>query len=207
MECIQAAETMERIYAGTDHPDVVEQIDLNGVQAVYLSDGTLVIPGTNEPSDWTRFNFNLFGDARHGFATLTGDSGTAWHAGFLAHAQMVYAFAKPLKPRCIIGHSLGAGSAQIVGASLKVPTIAFAAPRPRRHNSRLAGEDHVLNICRTDDTVCHVPFNFLGFRHVGGTSWISPEVVNEGEDHRIANYLDLMRDPVLSRRMPKTWPL
>ena len=207
MKCIQAAEIMAQVYQEAASADIAESIDVNGVQAVFLSDGTLVIPGTNEPSDWTKYNFNLFGDARTGFTTVAGDSGTAWHAGFLAHARMVYAFAKPLRPKVIIGHSLGAGSAQIVGASLGVPTIAFAAPRPRRRNARLEGEKFVLNLCRTDDTVCHVPFNFLGFRHVGGVAWMSPDEVNDGEDHRIDHYMDLMRSATWAARLPQSWPL
>ncbi len=51
----------------------------------------------------------------------TGDSGKhAWHAGFLKHAQTVHASVSgmPEPPKLIIGHSLGAASAQIVGASL-----------------------------------------------------------------------------------------
>ena len=184
-------------------------IDVRGVQAEYLKDGTLVIPGTNELSDWFEFNFDLVsssGNEGHGFEVSPGDSGARWHAGFLEHAQLVYAFAKPLKPKLIIGHSLGAASAQIVGTSLRTPTIAFASPRTHRGRTQIPGEGWVVNICRTDDTVCHVPPNFLGFRHVGSRYWISPNEVNDGEDHRMDNYIALMETKRIKDKLPATWP-
>ncbi len=205
----EAAALMNKVYYQTHTVQIKEQIDIKGVQA-YLVDGDiLVIPGTNQFSDWFRFNFDvydLFGGQSDGWEVAAGDSGARWHAGFLEHAMTVYAFAKTLRPKFIIGHSLGAASAQIVGSSLQIPTIGFASPKPNKGRQRLKGEEFVLNICRTDDTVCHVPMGFLGFRHVGNTYWISPDGINVGEDHRIDEYIELMSENRVAQHLPATWP-
>ncbi|PYE85493.1 hypothetical protein [Pseudoroseicyclus aestuarii] len=209
MEIINAANLIKEIYSSRDRIDVHTEIDLSGVQAAYLNDGTLIIPGTNEFSDWYRFNFDvydLFGGTAEGFDVARGDSGASYHAGFLEHATTVYAFAKPLKPKLIIGHSLGAASAQIVGSSLQIPALCFASPKTLRSSQRIKGEDFVMNICRSDDTVCHVPMGFLGFRHIGKTLWLNPQGSNAGQDHRIDEYLELMEHEVFEDLLPKGWP-
>ena len=204
-----AADYVNYAYNRPDEDDIKESISLKGVQAYLLKNDTLVIPGTNEFSDWYRFNFDvydLFGGQSEGFEIAQGDSGARWHAGFLEHAMTVYAFAKPLKPKFIVGHSLGAASAQIVGSSLRVPTIAFASPKTNRGDQILRGEEYVVNFCRTDDTVCHVPPGFLGFRHVGKTVWLNPKGINFGEDHRIDQYIALMGEDHIKEFLPITWP-
>ena len=140
---LDAADMVAETYAGTNKSDIETSIDVAGVQAVYLKNGTLVIPGTNEFADW--FDFNLkFGNTStvegHGLEVVPGDSGALWHAGFLEHAQMVYMFAKGVRPKFIVGHSLGAASAQIVGMSLRVPTVAFASPNTCRTRDRMQND-------------------------------------------------------------------
>lgn len=205
---IDAAGIMQATYNGANAAEVEVRLDVRGVQAVYLKSGVLVIPGTNELADWYDFNFNVADGSAlsFGFEVVAGDSGVMWHAGFLEHAQMVFAFAKALKPKLIIGHSLGAASAQIVGMSLKTPTIAFASPRVLRRADPIAGEGWVVNICRVDDSVCHVPPPFLGFRHVGSRYWLTSDEVNPGEDHRIGKYIALMGRKAVADRLPATWP-
>lgn len=204
----EAAALIRDAYAGTLGDRVHTPIDIRGVQAVYLTDGTLVIPGTNEFSDWFDFNLNFGGEITdgHGFEVAPGDSGTRWHAGFLEHAQIVYSFAKGLRPKFIVGHSLGAASAQIVGTSLQVPTIAFASPQTCGSSARLPGEGWVINLCRVDDTVCHVPPRFLGFRTIGSRYWLSPDEPNPGEDHRIENYMAMLGLRKVRDRVPMAWP-
>lgn len=209
MELLEAAHVVQDIYKNPNSRDVEEQIDINGVQAYVLKGGILVIPGTNEFSDWFDFNFDVFdsgGSESHGFSVVSGDSGVKWHAGFLEHAQYVYAFAKPQKLKLVIGHSLGAASAQIVGWSLGLPTIAFASPKTCRGVSKLDGTEKVLNLCRSDDTVCHVPPGFLRFKHVGKTIWMNPDGIDFGEDHRIDEYIEIMKEPRFKELLPKSWP-
>lgn len=179
----------------------VISVNVAGAQAHFIeATNTLVIPGTNERSDWT--NFNLQTSAKKG------DSGRFYHGGFLDHAQMIYMFAKPLKPACVVGHSLGAASAQIVGASLKVPTLAFASPKVLSGKATLAGEGWVANYLRQDDMVCHVPpgIGRKKYRHIGSRYWMAPAGINVGEDHTVANYLSLLRDKRYKTLIPKDWP-
>ena len=192
----EAAQVMSQVYYDLPNAPVKNRVDNNGVQAYLLDDDTLVIPGSNEFTDWFEFNFDAINLSRRetrGIGIRTGDSGKFdWHAGFLEHAQTVFAFANALRPRRIIGHSLGAASAQIVGAFLMVPTIAFASPRPLRHPEQPEGARFVLNLCRTDDSITHVPPRWWGFRHVGKVIWMNPVGTNVGEDHRIDEYIELI---------------
>ena len=210
LSVLEACDLIEASYAGTNGDDVQASIDVRGVQAQYLKSGVLVIPGTNEFNDWFDFNLNVRGDMTdgHGFEVVPGDSGSMWHAGFLEHAQIVYSFAKGLRPKFIVGHSLGAASAQIVGTSMRVPTIAFASPQTLRGKptNRLAHEGWVLNICRVDDTVCYVPPSIIGFRTLGSRYWLAPEEPNVGEDHSIDNYRQLLKTARVQKRVPKAWP-
>ena len=209
LKTLDACDLIEAAYAG-DKTDVEHEIDIRGVQARYLKSGVLVIPGTNEFSDWFDFNLNISGAPSdgHGFEVVPGDSGSMWHAGFLEHAQIVYTFAKGLRPKFIVGHSLGAASAQIVGTSLRVPTIAFASPQTLRGSpsNRLAHEGWVVNFCRLDDTVCHVPPRFLGFRVLGSKYWLRPTRTNVGEDHKIDHYREILKIKQVQDRVPMAWP-
>lgn len=209
LNLLDAAKMIEQTYAKTNDAEIERAIDVAGVQAVYLKNGTLVIPGTNELSDWFDFNLNIGGTTQlesHGFEVVPGDSGAMWHAGFLEHAQMVYMFAKGVQPKFIVGHSLGAASAQIVGMSLGVPTIAFASPQTCRTRQRLSNEGWVVNICRIDDAVCHLPPKLLGFRTIGSRYWLKPDSLDADEDHKIHNYEELLRLKRIKESVPVNWP-
>ena len=210
ISALDACDMIEAAVEDKDKSSVSHQIDIRGVQARYLKSGVLVIPGTNEFSDWFDFNLNMSGEPTegHGFEVVAGDSGTKWHAGFLEHAQIVYAFAKALKPKFVVGHSIGAASAQIVGVYMATPTIAFASPQTLKGKTtnRLPDEGWVVNLCRVDDTVCHVPPKLLGFRTVGSRYWLAPEEVNVGEDHHISNYRDILKTKKVADRVPMHWP-
>lgn len=210
-DIMAAAERMERVYEDPGKEKVLHKVENRGVQAYYLKDETLVIPGTNEKLDWIDFNFeafNLIGDSPKIFATKMGDSGDfEWHAGFLEHAHTVFTFANILKPKLIIGHSLGAASAQIVGASMKVPTLAFASPRPLRSKKQPKGAGYVLNLLRTDDLVCDVPPRWLGFTHVGQVVKMNPWGIHFGEDHRINHYMDAMEDKAVKPKLDEFLPV
>ena len=179
-EYFKAADLIDQAYEGKI--DSIAQLDRDGVQAFVTADRVLVIPGTNELSDWWKFNFKVVRGATR-----------SWHAGFLKHAQAVYKFAKGLDVRRITGHSLGAASAQIVGYSLKINTIAFASPKTLAAEWWVSDSNRFLieNICRVDDLVCAVPPNF---QHVGTVQWLTPKRHHWGEDHSISNYVDAMRE-------------
>lgn len=195
MKLTVAADLIQRAYDGKLGALKASEINHLGAQAAMLKDGTLVIPGTNEVSDWTDFNFNVG----------SGDSKRTWHAGFLKHAQAIYPYAKGAQAKRVIGHSLGAASAQIIGVSLGIPAICFASPRPLRGRTRFKGEHRILNICRFDDAVCSLPLPFLGFRHVGKSHWISPREQQSSGSHQIKHYLRAMSRGKSTPDLPDTW--
>ena len=168
MQLVEAANLIQLAYDGKVH----FALNRNGVQAAMVG-SVLLIPGTNEKDDWFQFNLKLH---RKG-ATRT------WHTGFLDHAEVVVHWARQFEPRLIIGHSLGAASAQIVGYSMKVPTIVFGSPRPHRARRKFHGARYVLNICNRADLVCHVP---PGFKHIGQVVWLRNNCF--GEDHSLKRY-------------------
>lgn len=172
-------------------------LDQGGVEAYLLTDGTLVIPGTNDHSDWRR---NLtFGRVDRGA------SGTSWHKGFLQHASPIYVYAKQHNVRLVIGHSLGAAAAQIVAISLGLPAIAFACPPPLRGKLLLAGENRILTINRHDDTVAKPFLLFSGFRQVGRQHWIHPRERQSRGSHSIPAYLRAMEIGRASPPIPASW--
>jgi len=195
MKLTVAADLIQRAYDGKLGALQASEINHQGAQAFMLKDGTLVVPGTNEISDWRDFNFNVG----------KGDSGRAWHSGFLKHASAIYPFAKGAGAKRVIGHSLGAASAQIIGVSLGIPAICFASPRPLRGRTRFKGEHRILNICRYDDAVCNLPFPFLGFRHVGKSHWISPREQQSEGSHQLEHYLRAMEKGKSTPTLPDEW--
>ena len=194
MNIEEAADLVQRAYDGKLGNRLAMALNLDGAQAYLLKDKTLVIPGTNEVSDWGSFNLDV----------SNGDSGRIWHAGFMKHARIVYPFAKAGGAKRIIGHSLGAASAQIVGCSLGVPALCFASPRPLRGKKKFKGEHLVLNLCRFDDGVCYLPFSFLKFRHVGKVHWISPHEPQSQGSHRIADYVRALAQGIAKPKLPGT---
>lgn len=208
MQVIEAARIMAAGYAPHGRLNVARSLDAGGVQAHFLTDGTLVVPGTNERMDWVDFNLRTRPrPSRALAATLrAGASGALWHGGFLRHAEIVFDFARALDVRLMIGHSLGAASAQIAGASLQIPVIGFASPRTKHGARRFPGEGWVLNVNRRDDLIGWLPPRGFGFRHLGSVHRLDPPQVNEGLDHAMEHYIRLLRHPVVGASLPRVWP-
>lgn len=188
---LEAAELIQADYRG-ELGGVIESLDLNGVQASIVAVGhradkpVLLIRGSDERCDWVR-NFT--------FAPVAGPGDQfMWHAGFLMHAQIAYAFAKGKPLSMVIGHSLGGACTELVGAALDLPYWAFGAPRALYAPD--PGSPRPLNIkgtvfWRTDDLVCRLP--------PGGFVWVAPDAElrptsrHRGEDHRIPHYIALLK--------------
>ena len=51
-----------------------------------------------------------------------------WHKGFAGHAETIANKLGALRPTYIVGHSLGAAAAQILGCVYGVPAIGFTSP-------------------------------------------------------------------------------
>jgi len=155
---------------------VFSRLHLDGVHAVVVDHAVArvgLIRGTDEGSDWWRYNLRLWPCPREG------DSGRLWHSGFLKHAEVVYAFFRDKGVRQIAGHSLGAAAAQIVGVSLGVPTVAFAAPKVLYAAEQPTAWRRLV-VCHNHrgDPVCHQPRSWTGpvfwrlARHVGTVEWL-----------------------------------
>lgn len=194
MKVIDAARLMANAYYDKTALAADDTISLAGMEAHFVrSTGVLLIEGTNSLQDWFQYNFNLFVSTD----VARGDSGALYHAGFYNHAMRAYAFAKPFRAdiRVVIGHSLGAASAQIVGPSLGKPTVSFASPRPLLRGEPV-NPSLVTNFCRDDDLICRLPpgafGGLIGYQHIGAVVGLVPAAPHVGEDHRIDEYVEIL---------------
>tara|TARA_R110002124_G_scaffold53185_8_gene152577 strand:- start:612 stop:1244 length:633 start_codon:yes stop_codon:yes gene_type:complete len=197
----KAGELVQLSYSGRLGPRVKASLDRGGVQAYFLNDGTLVIPGSNEFQDYTDFNLRL--------RRVLHTDKRKYHGGFLTHAKAVLAWLdeKNLHPTRITGHSLGAASAQIVGSHLAKPTVAFASPKVLQGSDRLNGEGWVANFQRVDDPICNLPLGDENFRHIGSRLWMaSPVDEGGGLKHKVKYYLALINDKNSNTKIPRVWP-
>lgn len=210
-----AAEIAEQSYLianmikrGQIPPQVKAHLNRKGAQAQMMKQGVLVIPGTNELLDWF-VNFDVYRIMGRNYKrNEKGKSrtGAVFHAGFLRHANTLYTFAKENNAQYVIGHSLGAATAQILGTSLGIPAIGFASPRVKKGAGKLKNEGLVLNICRMDDLVTRVPPSEAGFRRLGKSVRMTPAVTNPGMDHSMKHYLQSLKDHIGAPGLPKRWP-
>jgi hypothetical protein len=65
------------------------------VEAHFLKNGILLIPGSNSLMDYLKFNLRTLnlGGKQYRMSDATtkkGASGTTWHQGFLAHAKIIF---------------------------------------------------------------------------------------------------------------------
>lgn len=207
----RAAELAEAAYTGQSHSQIGYQhkasLDDADVQAHFLTDGTVLIEGSDSIRDYLRYNLRIrnLGGKRLRMANRIGGAPITWHQGFLAHAKVVqdWLMRENLTPRFFIGHSLGAASAQILSAGWGVPAVAFAAPRPCRTASARAAARVCLCVNRTDDTVCTLPG---GFHHLGDVRSFRPRAPSFGMDHAMKHYRETVAAEVAAGKLPRVWP-
>ena len=211
---LTAAYLAEASYSAQTHRSVAHRVqsslDHNDVQAHFLDNGILLIPGSNSVMDYLRFNLRVLrvGRKRYRIAddtTAEGASGTFWHQGFLAHAKEIWDWmeAKRQRPTYIIGHSLGAAAAQILTKSYGCYGIGFAAPRPRKHRGPLRHGDKCLCVNRDDDIVCTLPGTF---HHVGKVHRCNPRRSALGPDHSMSHYRKVVEEQQAAGTLARTWP-
>jgi len=204
----QGYEIATMIKMGRVPSAVKAHVDVSGAQAHMMAHGVMVIPGSNELLDWFS-NFDVyrilgktFGRGQKG----RGSTGAVFHAGFLRHASRLQRFAKEHDAQLLVGHSLGAAAAQILGTSLAIPAIGFASPRVKFGKGKLKHERGVLNICRADDLVTRVPPSEAGFRRLGHSVRMVSQKTNPGMDHSMEHYIAALEEHVSAKGLPKTWP-
>jgi pimeloyl-ACP methyl ester carboxylesterase len=210
MDVIAETRRMVPIYTpGHVLPGGKSVINAGGVQAYEMQDGTLLIPGTNSDRDWWSFNFN-FGTVLGqdiDWALLDKAVGNArWYRGFALHAKIVFDALGSWRPKAIVGHSLGAASAQILGAVLGVPTLALAGPRPRRGKTRLKNEGWVLNVVYERDLIMLAPPFETGYRYVGTSRILKAPAGDTRALHNPAEYLPVMTAQIAAQKLEAVWP-
>lgn len=207
LDLMVAAELAQNSYKGATHlPPVAVPIDVGHVEAYLLKDRTLVIPGSGELADYTRSNLVTTPAKLNWPGMGSAGANAIWHMGFAKHALVIAKALGANRPKFIVGHSLGAAAAQILGCIYGIPAIGFASPMPLRSRGRLAHEHLVLNVVRNDDFVCRVPPASLGFCRVGNTEVMMPRRINFGEDHKMKNYIKLIKVERRDQMIVKHWP-
>ncbi|MEL6914086.1 MAG: hypothetical protein AAFP13_06260 [Pseudomonadota bacterium] len=139
----------------------------------------------------------------------------AYHQGFLLHAARVKRFLAGRRPDIIVGHSLGAASAQILGAHFEVPTIGLASPQvvKRRYlaPAALRAGSHrqwnVFNMAWRKDFVTR-GYRELGLRCLGHRVVVDTNAPNFGIDHFVSQYEDLIVTALDQQLvgLPRAWP-
>jgi len=210
----QAAMLAESSYAkSVKHaglkPRIVATLDANDVQAYMLDDQTLLIPGSDTALDYLKFNLRLMsiGGTRYKVKnSATGEKiGRIWHQGFLAHAMFVQKTFEASPPKFIIGHSLGAASAQILSMVWQVPAICFAAPRVYFGGEGIQNSQKCLCLWRTDDPVGRLPNH--RFRHAGKSISLGKSRRRGILNHHMRHYNAAIKDPNHSSVIPSVWPV
>lgn len=204
----RAAELAEASYTGKSHPQIGFQFKAafskSDVEAILLTDNTLLIPGSNSVMDYVRYNLRVqrLGKGR---LRMTNVDGVTWHQGFMAHAKVIqdWLLANRFSPSFIIGHSLGAASAQILSSGYDIPAIAFAAPRPSRTNAVRKAARRCLCVNRSDDRVCNLPGRFF---HLGDVCLCRPAAENPGLDHSMHHYRRSVDEAIAAGILPSVWP-
>lgn len=209
-----AAQMAEASYDGRRNASLATalraELDDDDVQALFLKGDILLIPGSNSVADYLKFNLRVLniGGKRYRLNdddTESGASGTIWHQGFLRHAQVIFAWLERerLRPKYIIGHSLGAAATQILVRTYGVPGIGFAAPRPRRNRGAIKHSELCLCINRDDDAVCDLPGSF---HHMGHVHRARAKSSVFGPDHSMKHYRRVIDEQQVAGALGARWP-
>ena len=178
----------------------------------------LVVTGSRNVKDYLYYNFRPNRSLRRTpeLEELQRKSGfpeRAYHRGFLFHAARVLRFLRGRTPAFIIGHSLGAASAQILGTALEIPTICFASPQvvkkrflegpPRKDQHP---QWNVFNVAWNKDFVTR-GYRLTGLRSLGHRVILKNGTVNLGIDHFVLDYARLiyMDSEKAEQKLPKFW--
>ncbi len=189
------------------------------VDAALTADGNvLIITGSNSWQDYLFYNLRPFRPVPRmpEIDRLTTDIPlTHYHKGFLLHAARILKFLGDDRPDQIVGHSLGAAAAQILGTALAVPTICFASPQVVKRRilteDRFRAADHpqwnVFNVAWDQDFVTR-GYRLTGLRALGRRVSLDLGSWNIGIDHFVADYRRLLALDRASGHplLPEAWP-
>jgi len=140
---------------------------------------------------------------------------SAYHKGFLLLAARVKRFLGDHLPDYIIGHSLGAAGAQLLGTGLNVPTVCLASPQVVKRKylqaASLRSSEHpqwnVFNLAWRQDLVTR-GYRMTGLRCLGHRVVVDTTRPNFGIDHFVADYekIIIKAEAYQTAGLPATWP-
>lgn len=187
-------------------PAVRHTLNHDDVQAYVVDGDILLMPGSNSVRDYLKYNLRFAQVAGHRFdpAVTRDPTGTLWHQGFLRYAGVVHQWLQEIgvRPKFIIGHSLGAAAAQILSVGYNVPAIGFAAPRPTKTADRENRASQCLLINRADDLVPKLPGRF---HHMGQAMQISTPTDGRFIAHAMPRYLAVLDAAIAAAEVPEVW--
>ncbi|MEM9319075.1 MAG: hypothetical protein AAGA70_08710 [Pseudomonadota bacterium] len=136
-----------------------------------------------------------------------------YHQGFLTHAARILNFLGDERPEFIIGHSLGAAAAQILGTALNLPAICFASPQvvarhalePAPLREHTHPQWNVFNVAWKQDFVTR-GYRLIGYRSLGFRVEVDLQSWNIGIDHFVTHYQELLEnDRKGDKKIPENW--
>jgi hypothetical protein len=180
---------------------------------------TLVITGSDGLKDYLAFNLRPWRRLPQmpeiDELTSTDLPRRAFHKGFLLHAARIKRFLGNDRPDHIVGHSLGAAAAQILGTHLAVPTICLASPQVIKRRFLEAAslrsaehpQWHVFNMAWRKDFVTR-GYRLAGLRSLGHRVVVDSNKPNFGIDHFVKDYERLIVTAAENRvvGLPQNWP-
>lgn len=176
-------------------------------QSYLLRDGTLVIPGINEAADRlvVQNQWHRYGKV-HGWATYNQTiSGTIWLSSFAQYAFEIARVFWPHIPKVIVGHSLGAGCAQILAQHWQCPAVCLATPAvASRRGPQLPGREDVLSILTAGDWLPALLPDGPVVRRFGPAHRV-PVPSGHPEAHAITAYRAAIH-AAAGRTLPTHWP-
>lgn len=206
-----AAKLAEASYSSNriTSPKVMHSCPHQDVQAHLLEGDILLLPGSNSVRDYMRYNLRplRLGHRQYRMSddtTAKGHSGTTWHQGFLAYSVVVFEWLKTLniRPKYVIGHSLGAAATQILSKSYGAPGIGFAAPRPKLIRGPVKHHKKCLLINRFDDVVPKLPG---AFNHMGDVKELTANPQRMFPAHSMRHYREIVDLGQQSAALPRHW--
>ncbi|WP_341366965.1 hypothetical protein [Yoonia sp. BS5-3] len=201
----EASYTANRITS----PKVMHSCPHQDVQAHILEGDILLLPGSNSVRDYLRYNLRPLRLGHQQLqmsddGTAKGHSGTTWHQGFLAYSIVIFDWLKTLniRPKYVIGHSLGAAATQILSKSYGAPGIGFAAPRPKSVKGPVKHDEKCLLINRFDDVVPNLPG---AFNHMGQVKQLSVNPKRRFPAHAMRHYREIVDLGQGNGALPTHW--
>lgn len=206
IDVAEAADLLIRSYMGYQAmpPLLVNKIPIFA-QSYFLKTGVLVIPGVNEDEDKLRAVdlWHSLG-ARHNWQKFnTAIAQTRWLSYFAKYSYEVARTFHPYRPKMIVGHSLGAGMAQILTHYYGCPAICFSSPAVKsRRGKKIKLARNILNINNKGDWLPTLLPHGPTLQLIGKT--YRPSAPAGLSPHAIKTYAQVI---ATDKSLPSHWPL